>query len=47
MEKNEEMKFFWKQMENVSKGERRMNKEKEEKERGRKKRESRGRGGKS
>ena len=47
MEKNEEMKFFWKQMENVSKGERRMNEEKEGKERGRKKRESRGRGGKS
>ena len=40
-------KFFGKQRENVAKGERRMNKEKEGKERGRKKRESRGRGGKS
>ena len=47
MEKNEEMKFFWKQMENVSKGEKRRNEEKEGEEGGRKKRESGGREGKS
>lgn len=47
MEKNEEIKFFWKQMENVSKGEKRRNEEKEGEEGGRKKRESGGREGKS
>ena len=46
MEKNEEIKFFWKQMENVSKGEKRRNEEKEGEEGGRKKRESGGREGK-
>ena len=46
MEKNEEIKFFWKQMENVSKGEKRRNEEKEGEEGGRKKRERGGREGK-